>query len=26
VKNLEDILVDIFVYAPEILRFALNDK
>ena len=25
VKNLEDILVDIFVYVPEILRFALDD-
>ena len=25
VKNLEDILVDMFVYVPEILRFALDD-
>ena len=25
-KNLEDILVDIFVDVPEILRFALNDN
>ena len=25
-KNLGNTHVDVFVYAPEILRFALNDK
>ena len=25
-KNLGDILVDVFVYVTEILRYALNDK